>query len=27
VHCKATCYTQDRDQIDTIVSSFTVRSP
>ena len=27
VHCIATCYTQDRDQIDTIMSSFTVRSP
>jgi hypothetical protein len=27
VHCMATCYTHDRDQIDTIVSSFTVRSP
>jgi len=27
VHCIATCYTQNRDQIDTIVSSFTVRSP
>jgi hypothetical protein len=27
VHCIATCYTHDRDQIDTIVSSFTVRSP
>jgi len=27
VHCVATCYTQNRDQIDTIMSSFTVRSP
>jgi hypothetical protein len=27
VHCTATCYSQNRDQIDTIVSSFTVRSP
>ena len=27
VHCLATCYSQNRDQIDTIVSSFTVRSP
>jgi hypothetical protein len=27
VHCVATCYRQNRDQIDTIVSSFTVRSP
>lgn len=27
VHCVATCYSQNRDQIDTIVSSFTVRSP
>jgi len=27
VHCIATCYSQNRDQIDTIVSSFTVRSP
>lgn len=27
VHCIATCYSQNRDQIDTIMSSFTVRSP
>jgi hypothetical protein len=27
VHCIATCYSQNRDQLDTIVSSFTVRSP
>jgi hypothetical protein len=27
VHCVATCYSQNRDQIDTIMSSFTVRSP
>ena len=27
VHCKATCYRQNRDQIDTIMSSFIVRSP
>jgi hypothetical protein len=27
VHCKAACYSQNRDQIDTIMSSFTVRSP
>src|SRR5262249_20694057 len=27
VHCVATCYIKNRDQIDTIVSSFTVRSP
>ena len=27
VHCIATCYSQNRDQIDTVVSSFTVRSP
>ena len=27
VHCKAACYSENRDQIDTIVSSFTVRSP
>jgi len=27
VHCMATCYTQNHDQIDTIMSSFTVRSP
>ncbi len=27
VHCVTTCYRQNRDQIDTIVSSFTVRSP
>jgi hypothetical protein len=27
VHCKATCYSQNRDQFDTIMSSFTVRSP
>jgi hypothetical protein len=27
VHCISTCYSQNRGQIDTIVSSFTVRSP
>ena len=27
VHCIATCYSQNRDQLDTIMSSFTVRSP
>jgi hypothetical protein len=27
VHCKAVCYSENRDQIDTIMSSFTVRSP
>jgi hypothetical protein len=27
VHCIDTCYSQNRDQIDTIMSSFTVRSP
>ena len=27
LHCIATCYTHNRDQLDTIVSSFTVRSP
>ena len=27
VHCKAACYSKNRDQIDTIMSSFTVRSP
>ena len=27
VHCVATCYRLNRDQIDTIVSSLTVRSP
>jgi hypothetical protein len=27
VHCVSTCYSQNRDQIDAIVSSFTVRSP
>jgi len=27
VHCVATCYSHNRDQIDTIMSSFTVRSP
>jgi len=27
VHCIARCYSQNHDQIDTIVSSFTVRSP
>jgi hypothetical protein len=27
VHCIATCYSQNHDQIDTIMSSFTVRSP
>jgi len=27
VHCIATCYSENRDQIDTIMSSFTVRSP
>jgi hypothetical protein len=27
VHCIATCYSTNRDQLDTIMSSFTVRSP
>lgn len=27
VHCIATCYSQERHQLDTIMSSFTVRSP
>ena len=27
VHCIATCYSQNRGQLDTITSSFTVRSP
>ena len=27
VHCVATCYSHNRDQIDTIMTSFTVRSP
>jgi hypothetical protein len=27
VHCVATCYSQNRSQLDTIMSSFTVRSP
>jgi hypothetical protein len=27
VHCIATCYTHSRHQLDTIMSSFTVRSP
>ena len=27
VHCVATCFSQNRDQLDTIMSSFTVRSP
>ena len=27
VHCVSTCYTHNRDQLDTIMSSFTVRSP
>jgi hypothetical protein len=27
VHCVATCYSQNRDQFATIMSSFTVRSP
>jgi hypothetical protein len=27
LHCVATCYSHNRDQIDTIMSSFTVRSP
>jgi hypothetical protein len=27
VHCVATCYSQNHDQFDTIMSSFTVRSP
>ena len=27
VHCVATCYSKNRDQFDTIMSSFTVRSP
>ncbi len=27
VHCMAACYSHNRDQFDTIMSSFTVRSP
>jgi hypothetical protein len=27
VHCRAVCYSENRDQIETIMSSFTVRSP
>jgi hypothetical protein len=27
VHCIATCYSHNRDQLKTIMSSFTVRSP
>ena len=27
VHCEATCYSRNRSQLDTIMSSFTVRSP
>jgi hypothetical protein len=27
VHCIKTCYSQNRSQLDTIMSSFTVRSP
>ena len=27
VHCVATCYSHNRNQVDTIMSSFTVRSP
>jgi len=27
VHCVASCFSQNRDQLDTIMSSFTVRSP
>jgi hypothetical protein len=27
VHCMTTCYSQNRDQLETIMSSFTVRSP
>jgi len=27
VHCIAACYSQNHDQLDTIMSSFTVRSP
>ena len=27
VHCRTACYSENRDQIDTIMSSFTVRSP
>ena len=27
VHCVSTCYSQNRAQLDTIMSSFTVRSP
>jgi hypothetical protein len=27
VHCISPCYSQNRDQLDTITSSFTVRSP
>ena len=27
VHCLATCYSKHHKQIDTVMSSFTVRSP
>jgi hypothetical protein len=27
VHCMTTCYSHNRDQLNTIMSSFTVRSP
>jgi hypothetical protein len=27
VHCEVTCYNDNRSQLDTIMSSFTVRSP
>jgi hypothetical protein len=27
VHCEAACYSQERNQFNTIMSSFTVRSP
>ena len=27
VHCVAACYSQERNQFNTIMSSFTVRSP
>ena len=27
VHCVSTCYSHNRNQVDTIMSSFTVRSP
>jgi hypothetical protein len=27
VHCTATCYSQDQNNIDTVMSSFTVGSP